>query len=297
MATIFNTIKKSVILSAMLAVANFANAQQVSVRDTVVVHDTVRVQTQSARQSIMNMAGMANSKGCLHNGIYGNNAENRAKGRVGKYWASNCNGFTFFGGPEVNISKATSEMGDFNNTTVGGRIGAGYDFYGIRPEVSYFKASNMDIEGCSFSSDEFKIALSYCFFKHIKKTDPTTGKKYTVPSKVSFGIGANYTTRLLKSTKQIETSKVSMTLPYSGRCGSFGVDAYVDFVLGHSTHNCTRNDGMYKYNYEKKGTFILRASVSYNPYKVEKLEGSALASTLKINQNFNTGIALFYRLP
>ena len=278
MTTIFSNIKKSAMILAFATVANFANAAERV--DTVVIRDTVRVQTQSARQSLMNMGGHGNSKGCFHAGIYADNAENRAKGKAKKFWMSNCNGLQFFAGAELNISEATSELGTFTNTVVMGRIGAEYEFWGFRPQVSFATGQKMSIEGNNFSAKEFSVALNYDFFRH---------------AWYSFSVGVNYTYKLMKSTKDIETERVSMTLPYSGNASSFGVQFSKDIHLGHLSRKASFSDGMYRYNYEKRGEMFLRVYGSFNPYKVEKLEGSDLASTLKFDKNFNVGVAFVVR--
>lgn len=268
--------KKSVILAACFAAVTNLNAAERT--DTVVVRDTVYAQT--ARQSVMNMFGHGNSKGCAHAGIYADNDFNRTKGRANGFWMSNCNGLQLFAGAELNISEATSEQGTFNNTVVMGRIGMEYEFWGFRPSVSFATGQKMSIEGNNFSAKEFSFALNYDFFRH---------------EWYSFSIGANYTYKLMKSTKAIETERVSMTLPYSGNASSFGVQVGKDIHLGHYGRKANGQDGAYRYTYEKRGEMFLRLYGSFNPYKVEKLEGSDLSSTLKFNKNFNVGVAFVVR--
>jgi len=262
---------------ALCVVSNLANAAEVA--DTVVVRDTVYAQT--ARQSAMTMFGHGNSKGCGHVGIYADNAENRAKGRVGKLWMENCNGWQLSAGPEVQFCHAESELGEFDNTVVGGRVAVGYEYYWLTPSVSYFKGSTMTIEDRSVKTDEFTASLNVFPFRH---------------SIVSPGIGVNYTHRLLRSRKEVSLEGYELNLPYKGKAGSIGVEASLDIRLGHTSHNRTFSDGEYSYKYEKRGELDLRITGRYNHFNVEKLKSEQSESNLKLNV-VSISATLVWRLP
>ena len=255
---------KSVILS-LLAVCNI-NATELNDTVYVVKHDTV----QTAQQSLEIMSGQGSSRGCFHCWITPD----------GKFEMSNCNGFQFFAGAEMNISQATSELGTFNNAVVMARVGVEYEFWGFRPQVSFAAGQSMEIEGNKFSAKEFKFALNYDFFRH---------KWY------SFSLGANCAYKLLKSTKYVDTNEFTLTLPYSGNAFSFGLQASKDIHLGHYGRKVSFSDGQYRYNYKKRGEFFLRLYGSWNPYTVDKLKSNEVESTLKLKKNFNVGVAFVVR--